>query len=150
MKILLAVASLSGNTRDVARMIRARCEEHGLSLDWVETDMQTLATASLSLDQYDLFMLGTWTSSGGRTPAEMKRFIIELVEMIGKPPRVAVFGTGETQWGEEYYCGAVHRVAQFFASPFACLTIEQMPHGVKDAQTIATWTDQVLAQCQYN
>ncbi|MBD4680302.1 flavodoxin, partial [Xanthomonas citri pv. citri] len=88
--------------RDVARMIRARCVEHGLSLDWIETDMQTLANASLTLDQYDLFMLGTWTANGGRTPAEMKRFIVDLVEMIGKPPRVAVFGTGETQWGEEY------------------------------------------------
>ncbi|MCC4589269.1 flavodoxin [Xanthomonas sp. NCPPB 1067] len=150
MKILLAVASLSGNTRDVARIIRARCVEHGLSLDWIETDMQTLANASLTLDQYDLFMFGTWTANGGRTPAEMKRFIVDLVEMIGKPPRVAVFGTGETQWGEEYYCGAVHRIAQFFSSPFARLTIEQMPHGAKDAQIISTWTDQVLAQCQHN
>lgn len=150
MKILLAVASLSGNTRDVARLVSARCAEHGLALDWIETDMQTLADAPAPPSQYDLFMLGTWTDNGGRTPSEMKRFIIDMVNLVGKPSHVAVFGTGETQWGEEYYCGAVHRIAQFFASPFPVLKIEQMPHGVSDANIIATWTDQVLAHCQHS
>ena len=48
----------------------------------------------------------------GRTPAEMKRYIAELVEATGKAIEVAAFGTGETQWGLEYYCGAVKRIAE--------------------------------------
>ncbi|MEA9653317.1 flavodoxin [Xanthomonas campestris pv. raphani] len=148
MRILLALASLSGNTRDVARMISARCAGRGFVTDWIETDRGTLADVPRTLSDYDLFLLGSWTDNGGRTPTEMKRFIVELVETLGKPPQVAVFGTGETQWGEDYFCGAVHRIARFFESPFPRLTIEQMPHGVRDAHAIAAWTDEVLAQCK--
>ncbi|GHH60396.1 MULTISPECIES: flavodoxin [Gammaproteobacteria] len=150
MNILLALASLSGNTREVARRVRARCEEAGHALDWIETDLQSLADASLPAQAYDLFLLGSWTDNAGRTPSEMKRFIAELVEAAGKPPRVAVFGTGETQWGEEYFCGAVHRMAAFFASPFPRLAIEQMPHGERDAEAIDRWIAQVLATCPDN
>jgi predicted ribonucleotide reductase-associated flavodoxin len=150
MHILLALTSLSGNTRDVARRVRARCEQAGHAVDWIETDMQTLADAAHAPQAYDLFLIGSWTDNAGRTPAEMKRFIAALVEAVGKPPKVAVFGTGETQWGEEYYCGAVHRIAQFFASPFPRLLIEQMPHGERDAVAIDDWTAQVLATCDDN
>ncbi|MGO1893530.1 MAG: flavodoxin, partial [Luteimonas sp.] len=83
--------------------------------------------------------------NAGRTPPEMKRFIAELVEAVGKPERLAVFGTGETQWGEEYYCGAVRRMAAFFDTAYPRLEIEQMPHGERDALKIERWTDHVLA-----
>lgn len=150
MNILLALASLSGNTRDVARSVALHCEAAGHTVTWLETDVQRLEQVPHSPGQYDLFLFGSWTDNGGRTPSEMKRFIVELVETLGKPPQVAVFGTGETQWGEDYFCGAVHRIAQFFASPFPRLTIEQMPHGQRDAQAIAAWTDEVLAQCTHD
>ncbi len=83
MRILLALASLSGNTREVARVIRARCEERGHRVDWIETDLQTLAGQALDPRTYTLFLLGTWTDNAGRTPFEMKRFIAELLELIG-------------------------------------------------------------------
>src|SRR5690606_14919538 len=70
---------------------------------------------------------------------------VELVEAVGKPPHVAVFGTGETQWGEEYYCGAVRRMAAFFDTGYPRLEIEQMPHGNRDTLKIERWTDHVLA-----
>lgn len=148
MNILLALASLSGNTRDVARSVALQCEAAGHVVTWVETDLQRLAQVPHAPGQYDLFLLGSWTDNGGGTPPKMKSFIVELVETLGKPPQVAVFGTGETQWGEDYFCGAVHRIARFFDSPFPRLTIEQMPHGVRDAHAIAAWTDEVLAQCK--
>ena len=144
MRILIAYASLSGNTRDLARAIRARCEAAGHAVTWVETDIQSLAVAAPD-PLHDLYLLGAWTDNAGRTPPEMKRFIAELVEAVGKPERLAVFGTGETQWGEEYYCGALRRMASFFDSRFPRLEIEQMPHGERDAQRIIRWTDEVLA-----
>lgn len=40
----------------------------------------------------------------------MKDFIAELAV---KPKNVAIFGTGETQWGMDFYCGAVDRMAKY-------------------------------------
>lgn len=143
MRILIAFTSLSGNTRDVARAVRARCEEHGHAVTWIETDLQGLAAAGDP--RHDLYLLGSWSDNAGRTPVEMKRFIAELVEAVGKPERLAVFGTGETQWGEEYYCGAIRRIAAFFGTRYPRLEIEQMPHGERDANKIQRWTDHVLS-----
>ncbi|MDH5832382.1 flavodoxin [Luteimonas kalidii] len=145
MRILIAFTSLSGNTRDVARAIRARCEEMGHAVTWIDADLQTLAQACSDGAEHDLYVLGSWSNNGGRTPPEMKRFIGDLVAAVGKPERVAVFGTGETQWGEEHYCGAARRIAAFFGTAYPRLEIEQMPHGERDATTIQRWTDAVLA-----
>ncbi|MBP6216286.1 MAG: flavodoxin [Luteimonas sp.] len=143
MRILIAFTSLSGNTRDLARMVRARCEELGHAVSWIETDIQKLAQA-VPDPRHDLYLLGAWTDNAGRTPSEMKHFIADLVEAVGKPQRLAVFGTGETQWGEEYYCGAVRRMAAFFDTRYPRLEIEQMPHGERDATKVRRWTDHIL------
>ena len=146
MRILIAFTSLSGNTRDVARQVRARCEAAGHQVSWIEAGVQTLADAGDP--RHDLYLLGAWTDNAGRTPGEMKALIAELVEAVGKPPRLAVFGTGETQWGEEYYCGAVRRMAAFFGTRHPRLEIEQMPHGERDALKIQRWTDHILTCTQ--
>jgi 5-methyltetrahydropteroyltriglutamate--homocysteine methyltransferase len=78
MRILIAYASLSGNTRDLARSVRARCEALGHAVTWIETDIQGLAEAGDD-PRHDLYLLGAWTDNAGRTPPEMKRFIEDLV-----------------------------------------------------------------------
>lgn len=143
MRILIAFTSLSGNTRDLARMVRARCEARGHAVSWVETDIAGLGAAGPD-PHHDLYLLGSWSDNAGRTPPEMKRFIAELVDAVGKPERVAIFGTGETQWGEAYYCGAVRRMAAFFDTRYPRLEIEQMPHGEHDATRVRHWTDHIL------
>ncbi|TWT22305.1 flavodoxin [Luteimonas marina] len=143
MRILIAFSSLSGNTRDVARAVRARCEALGHAVTWIEADIEGLAAGGDD-PRHDLYLLGSWSDNAGRTPPEMKRFIAELVEAVGKPGNLAVFGTGETQWGEEYYCGAVRRMANFFGTRHPRLEIEQMPHGERDALAIKRWTDHLL------
>ena len=147
MNILIAFASLSGNTRDLARRVRSCCEARGHAVSWIEVDVAGLAAAGPD-PRHDLYLLGSWSGNAGRTPPEMKRFIAGLVETVGRPRHVAVFGTGETQWGEDYYCGAVRRMARFFDSPYPRLEIEQMPHGQRDAQRIAQWTDQILSSIE--
>jgi len=143
MRILIAFASLSGNTRDLARMVRGHCEVRGHVVSWVETDVEGLGAAGPD-PRHDLYLLGSWSGNGGRTPPEMKRFISELHDAEGKPRHVALFGTGETQWGEEYFCGAVRRMARFFDSRYPRLEVEQMPHGERDAGEIRGWVDRVL------
>ncbi|WP_369977509.1 flavodoxin [Xanthomonas bundabergensis] len=148
MRLLLAYASLSGNTRDVARRVHAQCEAAGHQVTWIHTDLQTLHGVlgdAAHAAGFDLHLLGSWSDNAGRTPAEMKRYIAELVEATGKAIEVAAFGTGETQWGLEYYCGAVKRIARFFDSAYPLLEIEQMPHGDRDTAAIDAWCAQVLA-----
>ncbi|ANF56140.1 flavodoxin [Halotalea alkalilenta] len=147
MEILLGFDSLSGNTREVAELIKAEAERLGHRVTQVYVTIESLADVlpePFPAERFDLYLLGSWTANSGRTPPEMKEFIAELFERVGKPSHVAVFGTGETQWGEEFYCGAVKRMAKFFASAYPRLEIEQMPHGDKDRAAINEWTRGVI------
>ena len=146
MRILIAYASLSGNTCEVARLLEAYCRLHGHAVRRLQVDD---AQAQHALAQpHDLLLLGSWTDNAGRTPSEMKQFVATLRDGPGLPPgqQMAVFGTGETQWGLEFYCGAAHRLARFFHSPHPVLEIEQMPHGSADTHAIHHWADTVLAR----
>ncbi|WP_254051118.1 flavodoxin [Stenotrophomonas sp. ESTM1D_MKCIP4_1] len=144
LRILLVVASLSGNTRELGRHIQARCAAAGHAVHWHEAD-DLRTPPSLAADEADLVLLGSWTDNAGRTPAEMKAWVAGVVERGERLREVAVFGTGETQWGQEYYCGAVHRLIRYFNSRYPPLEIEQMPHGARDAVAIDAWTATVLA-----
>lgn len=144
LRILLVVASLSGNTRELGRHIRARCQAAGHTVHWQEAD-DLRSVAPLAADEADLVLLGSWTDNAGRTPSEMKAWVAGIAERGQRPRQLAVFGTGETQWGQEYYCGAVHRLIRYFNSSYPPLEIEQMPHGASDAAAIDAWTDAVLA-----
>ncbi|MGJ8517911.1 flavodoxin [Carnimonas bestiolae] len=148
MKILLAYDSLSGNTREVATLIQHEAEGAGHVVTPVFVTIESLQDVvpePFEESAFDLYMLGSWSHNYGRTPPEMKEFIAELYQQVGKPRHTAVFGTGETQWGPEYYCGAVVRMANFFATPYPPLKIEQMPHGQRDRDAIIEWTHRVLA-----
>ncbi|WP_088840859.1 flavodoxin [Listeria sp. ILCC797] len=137
MRILLAYDSLSGNTKLVADEITAELRTLGHDV----TDFRVAGDANYPLDEsYDLYILGAWTVDYGRTPPDMKDFIYEL----GKPSHVALFGTGETQWGVENFCGAVDRMQKFFGTTYPTLKIEQMPHTEKDRQAIKKYVQQVL------
>lgn len=145
LQVLLVMASLSGNTRELGRMIAARLHALGHRVVWQEADAPA-GPVALSCDQADLVLLGTWTDNAGRTPAEMKGWVADQARLQRVPSQVAVFGTGETQWGEEYYCGALDRLARHYRSAYPILKIEQMPHGAHDAQAVDGWTDAVLGQ----
>ena len=144
LRILMVVASLSGNTRELGRQIAERCRAAGHAVHWQEADDLRQAPL-LAAGEADLVLLGCWTDNAGRTPAEMKAWVAGIAERGQQPRQLAVFGTGETQWGQEYYCGAVHRLIRYFNSSYPPLEIEQMPHGQRHAGAIEAWTDAVLA-----
>lgn len=146
LSILVVVASLSGNTRELARQIAARCRTAGHAVQWQEADDPRVHGVT-HVQAADLVLLGSWTDNAGRTPAEMKAWVAAHAQHRARLGQVAVFGTGETQWGEQYYCGAVHRLARYFASRYPVLEVEQMPHGPHHAEAIDAWTRCVLATC---
>src|SRR5699024_2863766 len=62
----------------------------------------------------DFLCIGSFTWDYGGTPDEVKDFILEVGY---KPENVAVFGTGDTQFGgDELYCLAVDKLVRFYQS----------------------------------
>ena len=143
MRALVAFSSLSGNTRDVAHLVADRLTQQGWSVEVFEVGMSRFET--IAGQAFNLACLGSWSVDAGRTPGEVKDFVAKWTEQGIPHPPVAAFGTGETQWGEEFYCGAAHRLAKFFQSPFPVLEVEQMPNSADERQRIQAWTDGVLA-----
>jgi len=150
-----AAGSLAGSALDMATAVRNTVQLLGQPLAEAARMASTYPAQFLNVDdrlghiaegyQADLVLLGCWTDNAGRTPAEMKAWVAGIAEGGQLPRQLAVFGTGETQWGQEYYCGAVHRLIRYFRSDYPPLEIEQMPHGERHAEAIDAWTDAVLA-----
>lgn len=142
MRLLLAYDSLSGNTREAAHLAAESFARRGHTVEPIHVSLrqdQPLAPA------YDLVLLGTWTGGLGRTPAGMKAFVARLAADGIHPRDLALFGTGETQWGLPYFCGALDRLAAHFASDYPQLKLEQMPATPHARQAIEDWAAAVLA-----
>ena len=147
MRALVAFSSLSGNTRDVARLVAGRLLQLGWSVEFFEVGMSEFG--AIAGQRFDLAWLGSWSVDAGRTPGEVKDFVAQWSGQDLDLPSVAVFGTGETQWGQEFYCGAAHRLSRFFQSPYPVLEVEQMPHSDSERQRIQAWVDQVLTAMNF-
>ncbi len=90
---------------------------------------------------YDMIFIGSFTWEMGATPDEVKDFVLEVGY---KPDNVAIFGTGETQFGgDELFCLAVDKLATFYASRWPGLKIEQSPRGSQE-QLVENWLEGVL------
>lgn len=137
MKALIAYLSYSGNTKETAELIA----DH-LSSDGVAADMHRIGIdPPVDASAYDLIFIGTFTWEMGLTPDEVKDFVLEVGY---KPDNVAVFGTGETQFGgDELYCRAVVKLAKFYNSKWDGLKIEQSPRGSQE-QLVIEWLEGVL------
>src|SRR5690625_274045 len=99
MRCLIAYLSYSGNTEEVAELIQEEAERRGAVVDMHEIGIDRVTG---SLDVYDTIFVGTFTWDLGRTPEEMKEFVLEVGY---KPENVAVFGTGDTQFGgDDLFC----------------------------------------------
>lgn len=140
-KILLAYDSLSGNTKSVADIIFNYLIECGVSnkdITYIHTSLRDYSFIDLK-NNYDLVILGTWTSGRGKVPPSMKNFFKLLIDnKIINSDNSAFFGTGESQFGEDYYCKGCINMANFINCNYPCLLIEQCPHG-DDVIKINNW-----------
>ncbi|MFD1361377.1 flavodoxin [Lentibacillus salinarum] len=137
MKPLIAYLSYSGNTKETADIIAAH-----LAADGVSADMHRIGIdPPIDAAGYDLIFIGTFTWEMGATPDEVKDFVLEVGY---KPDNVAVFGTGETQFGgADLFCLAVDKLARFYESRWPGLKIEQSPRGSQE-QLVKNWLEGVL------
>lgn len=138
MKVLITYNSYSGNTEEVAEILQQDIEGRGIKVDMhqMEIDMPIY-----DVDEYDIVLLGTFTWDRGNTPDEVKDFILDLGY---KPETVAVFGTGDTQFGgDALYCNAVSKLEKFFSSRWEGLKVEQSPRGTQES-LVKSWVEIVM------
>jgi predicted ribonucleotide reductase-associated flavodoxin len=138
MKVLVAYHSFSGNTEEMAEMIMERLKFHQC-----HTELYEIGRGSYfpNLENFDVVMLGTFTWDVGRTPAEVKDFVADVGY---KPGHIAVFGSGDTQFGgDELFCKAVSKLVKFYESPWEGLKVEQSPRGSQEVN-VMEWVDGIV------
>jgi len=100
-KILIAYASMSGNTEEIAELIKSNLEPFGYDIDIEEIEHLDIQ----KLVEYDGILLGVYTWGNGDLPYEVEDFYdeIENVDLTGK--KAAIFGSGDRSYPE--FCAAV-------------------------------------------
>lgn len=128
MKFAIIYLSYGGNTKDLALRIANSIEECGhLARTYSVREVDRLG-------EYDCILFGSLTWDKGSLPIQMRKFMKKiLVENPLKFQHCSVFGTGETQWGEENYCRAVDEMEYHLIkngkTVHSKLKIEQNPIG---------------------
>lgn len=134
---LIAYASWSGNTEEVAEIIEETLLQGGI--DVVVHRIGTVPVPDVR--QFDAMIIGSFTWDRGATPDEVKDFVADVGY---KPEHVYVFGTGDTQFGgDDLFCNAAVKLAWFYHSAIAPLKIEQSPRGSQE-RTVIEWSKGVV------
>ena len=118
---LIAYASWSGNTGEVAELIKETLEKTD-----VQVVLHRIGSGPIpDPADFDSLMVGSFTWEQGATPDEVKDFVLDVGY---KPESVYVFGTGDTQFGgDALFCAAAVKLAKFYNSTYPPLRIEQSP-----------------------
>lgn len=134
---LIAYASWSGNTGEVAEIIEETLKHHNIGV----TSYRIGGGAIPSPRDFDAMIIGSFTWDQGATPDEVKDFVADVGY---KPDPVYVFGTGDTQFGgDALFCHAAVKLARFYESDVEPLRIEQSPRG-KQQEQVVKWTEGVI------
>lgn len=137
MRVLIAYLTYSGNTQEVAELIAKQLEKDDINITWHRIDFDLMP----DIDSFDVIFLGTFTWDYGETPFELKEFVLDVGY---KPENIAVFGTGDTQFGDEnQYCKAVDKLVTFYGSPWPGLKIEQSPRGSQE-NLVKKWVGGII------
>lgn len=137
MTILIAYATMSGNTHEVAELIQEVAE-----LNRIKTTMHRIGSSPFPvISNYSALLLGTYTWGKGETPKKVKKFVAEIGY---KPENVYIFGTGDTQFGgDDLFCYALDKLAKFYGVQYPILKIEQSPRGLQEAR-VKNWAEGVI------
>jgi flavodoxin I len=134
---LIAYASWSGNTQEVAEIIEDTLAKEGIEV----TSYRIGGGVIPNPRDFDAMIIGSFTWEKGATPDEVKDFVADIGY---KPSNVYVFGTGDTQFGgDELFCNAAVKLARFYESNYAPLKIEQSPRGAQEMKVVQ-WTKGVV------
>ena len=134
---LIAYATWSGNTQEVAEIIQETLIARGFDVE----SFRIGGGAIPNPREFEAMIIGSFTWDKGATPDEVKDFVADVGY---KPANVYVFGTGDTQFGgDALFCNAAVKLARFYESNYAPLKIEQSPRGTQ-ATNVVKWTEGVI------
>ncbi|KQL56715.1 MULTISPECIES: flavodoxin domain-containing protein [Bacillaceae] len=102
MRICLLYASMSGNTEDMAIIIKKELEKEEIEVVMEEMDGYEVE----KLTDFTGIILGSYTWGDGDLPYEVEEFEEELVHVDLSRIPAAVFGSGDRNYPS--YCEAVH------------------------------------------
>lgn len=123
MNVLILYHSLSGNTKATAEIIKSNVESCGYNTTLSPLDR------NISIEEYDIVFIGTYTWGNGDTPNEVIEYLRWLLKQNNfQLPMFSVFGTGETQW--THFCRAVDELEYHLnkhTKVISKLKIEQHP-----------------------
>ncbi|MDP4096554.1 flavodoxin [Paenibacillus sp. P96] len=105
-KILIAYASMTGNTEEIAELIAEGIRQTGHTAVLKEA----YDCSASELLEYDGYLLGVYTWGDGELPDEFLDFYEELEELELGGTKTAVFGSGDTSYAQ--FCGAVDLLEQ--------------------------------------
>jgi predicted ribonucleotide reductase-associated flavodoxin len=139
---LIAYASWSGNTGEVAEIVEETLLSEGMDVTVHRIGIGPMPDPR----QFDAMIIGSFTWDKGATPDEVKDFVADIGY---KPRNVYVFGTGDTQFGgDELFCNAAAKLARFYGSAIEPLKIEQSPRG-KQEKKVIEWSKGVFQHWQH-
>lgn len=105
-KVLVAYASLTGNTEEMAELIvEGICQAGGEAVLKSVTECN-----AVEINSYEGVLLGAYTWGDGELPDEALDFYEEMDELDLTAMKSAVFGSGDT--GYAIYCGAVDLIVE--------------------------------------
>lgn len=142
---LIVYFSVAGSTKKIATMIK---EE--LSKDSGECKLLSLSDDinKVNFEEFDHIFIGTPTYGEGKTPKQMLNFLRFLLKDNDfSLPNVSVFGSGETQFGEDMYCRAVDELEYHFSKKtdvIAKVKIEQYPVSKKQKDLIKSFVNKSI------
>lgn len=138
-KVLVAYASMSGNTEEVAEIIISELQSKDIKVDAHYIDVMSV-TEKININEYSSIFLGTYTWDLGYAPDEISNF---AEAHFLKEKTIHSFGTGETQFGEELYCIASDKIAKYYNSPSPVLKVEQSPRGSQETE-VRQWVTDII------
>jgi len=137
-KVLIAYASMSENTEEVAKIIEEQLVKKGFGVDMLYIGINS-QIGKIDEEAYRAVFIGTYTWDLGFAPDEISDFA-EVNDF--KNTEVYSFGTGETQFGDDLFCVASDKIAKYYNSPTSVLKIEQSPRGRQENKVIE-WVEKV-------
>ncbi|RWZ58023.1 flavodoxin [Halobacillus fulvus] len=115
--ILIAFASMSGNTEEMADLIQSHLdEEHRVTMEEIE-DVEVS-----TLEDYDVVLLGSYTWNDGDLPYEVEYFYDDLEEVNLEGVGAAAFGSGDSIYPQ--FCESVYLLEERLKSSGARIITE--------------------------
>jgi flavodoxin I len=117
--ILIVYASMTGNTEQVATILKETIEEAGLRVEMKDS----LQVSKEDFTEYEGILIGAYTWGDGDLPDELIDVYEDMLTLDLTGKLAASFGTGDTAYGDTY-CLAVKIIEEGLKSTGATIALE--------------------------